>query len=236
MTKHLSFLLLLAIAFQSCVTLNGNYCTPADFVSTCAKFDRKQKMMYISRANCTGASIRKGKYKRLGNLLILDLIPYEDYNNAKHKILVSKNTLSDSIQIDFKVLEDSISREPAVGAYIILKHDNGVRLNLLASDFEGLASVKIAKTDLPLMVEIQYIGKDNIRFPLSETKDATIECEFNEDRYVEKSKRTGREYYRVKRVKKHSLIIQQVFNGGSWKIDSNWYENQRFYSKYKPKH
>lgn len=232
MRNFLYFFLICSYAIQSCVPLNGQYCTPSDLSVDCKEFDKKNKIMYCYHAGCLGAEIRKGKYKRLGNLIILDLIPYEDIKIDRHKILEAKNTINDSINVKFKLV-DSSSQEDLIGAYIVFYKNENLNIKTIVSDFEGFAQVKISKKDLPLIIEIQYVGMNTNKFILNESKDLFIKCESLVDGYIQKNRRTGREYYRVKRTKKNKYIFQQVWDKDTWKLDSGWYINPRLYSKIK---
>jgi hypothetical protein len=220
----------ISLLFSSCIALNDTYCTPPNFTSNCKIFDRKTKIMINESSSCTGGELKKGKYKRLGNLIVLDLIPYQEEKNYSISTKTAEKNDKDSINVKIKVI-DNLDLSPAIGAYVSFRNENMNFKCSKSTDIEGFVALKIGKKELPCQIETSYVGFKTVAFELRQPQDCSIELFLKDNGFLEKSKRTGREYYRVKKVKKDSLIFQQIFDVASWKIDANWYRNWGFYSK-----
>jgi hypothetical protein len=226
-------IIVIFLTLNSCISLNGTYCTPPDFVGTCYTFDKKSHTMLVETAGCTGGEVKKGKYRRLGNLIRLDLIPYPKRPHPHNFYYVEDKDI-DSIDFNLTLRDwanelmsmEAVSILDSLGHYIITQFTND----------EGKVHFRVAKKDKPYQIYSYLWGENKGKISainIEKLQSFEMEAQILSNFIVE-SDRNGIEYFRVKKVKKDSLIFQVVgmnkdFWG--WAIDTNWHKVRRFYSK-----
>ena len=219
------------LSSSACIRLNGTYCTPPNLTSHCYSFDRKMRLLEISIDGCTGGNVRKGKYKRFGNLIKLDLTPYTKKENP-HTINYVADKHKDSIDIDLILRTES--NELLSMEVICITDSIGKRLATNYTNDEGEVHFRVAKKDNPYKIEKNiYSHRNSNIIPLHFEKMQSFQMEAQIlDNFIAENIRTGKEYFRVKKIKRDSLIFQQIFKG-DWKIYPEFYKYRRFYSRVK---
>jgi hypothetical protein len=233
-SKYLHVLLGFSLLFSSCA-LNGKYCTPSGLSVRCLTFDRKNKIFINEFAGCLGGEIKKGKYKRLGNLLIVDLAPYEFESKSIVKFDYQSTNEKDSIEVQMKIID--ITKEDVIDCSIIFFNENKKLKYRTSSDIEGKSFLKIAKNTLPLKVEVQYLGYEKVFFDLKNEQNCFVNIEMKDDKgFIQENRQTGREFYHIKRIAKDSFACKQIYDLSEWKFDKEQLENRMaYYRKIKRK-
>ena len=196
---------------SACTTLNGTYCTPTDLAVKCMTFDRKKHILYHEFGNCIGHELKRGKYKQVGDLLIVDLIPYSTGKEGSATANYENQGESGKTQVVVKIsVKDSIEKEPISGAYIkILKPNGNVRFTA-STDIEGKAEINLDPLYFPLKVEIKYLGMYDGRIELPIGKNMELDFLLVNSASSGKSIEVGKKYYKIKKLNRSQFICKEI--------------------------
>jgi hypothetical protein len=214
--------------------LNGTYCSVNYIHGSCLIFDSKSKIMTNACGYCPQrwGEYSKGKYKRIGSLMVVDWIFNKASGNGAYEITYSPIRENNMINIEFKVV-DSTSQEDLIGALIFASKSQEKWKRGTSTDFDGTANMTIDKSALPIKFVAKYSGYNDINFTLSKEQDTKVRINLVNDGSNGREE-IGRKFYRVKRIKKDSFAYKQVRNRSEWKFREEELEsNTTYYYKTK---
>lgn len=144
--------MLMSFCIQSQTIKNGIYYTvkkDIGFTSEIYEFKEQNSFNYLS-FGCTGSGIGTGTYEVVKDSLYLS---FNSLTLKKHKYLKFKDSASDSLKIDIKVI-DGNENTPLPGANCLISNSNiGWQ-----TDFDGYVSGSILKRDTTSILSISFVG------------------------------------------------------------------------------
>jgi hypothetical protein len=197
------------ITLNACTNLNGTYCTRLDLMNQCISFDKKARMLEYTFVNCLGGEVKKGKYKRKGNLLIVDLIPYKNEEKLGSVIIdYLGKTMKDSINLNI-VIQDSIFKEGLIGdIHLTDNHSNSLKKS---TDFEGNLSFRVGVDNLPITIETEILGSFNRKVKIEQAKDANIKILLVGQGFMKYSQKVERQLFIIENIRKNHFYCKPIY-------------------------
>lgn len=147
-------------AYSQQSKLSGKFCETDMPVDTgrCYDFSEDGTFSFISGGDLPPNIYGEGTYTIVNKFLILKYRNNDTYKLSYHK-LEKQLSLSDSIQIDFKVR--NFEGEPIIGTNVLFKNNSGFTTNGIRLDENGNGHLKFKKMSDILKMEFSRVGYQN---------------------------------------------------------------------------